>query len=124
MAWPRSKSLRFPYRRYHSDSRYIFIVAHSSRKLKIGGLLPRSAGNVAYISEKTPLNYDNVVRMSVLKILCRRNPLDVPRFFKQNISSLDVLSKISNHKFCLETSKNQILLERLLSLECIIVIIL
>ena len=34
-------------------------------ELKIGGFLPKSAGKVAYILEKTPLKYDNVVRMSI-----------------------------------------------------------
>ena len=35
-----------------------------------------------YLRIRTPLNYDKLVRISILKMLSRKNPIDIPEFLK------------------------------------------
>ena len=67
--------------------------------MQTGGFFQEVPVMHLYLRKWTPLIYDNVVRMSILKILSRRNPIDVPKFLRLNINWLDVLSKIWYHNF-------------------------
>ena len=35
-----------------------------------------------YLEKRTLLNYDNVVQMPISKMLCHKNPIDVPEFIR------------------------------------------